>query len=73
MNCDLRRLALFTGYLRIAADKHYASDVAVGALMGGLFGAGVPLLLHRPSDAPSTATQASIAVAPRAFALAGHF
>jgi membrane-associated phospholipid phosphatase len=30
-------LAGATGYLRIAADKHYASDVLVGATMGTLF------------------------------------
>ncbi len=40
--------ALLTGYLRIAADRHYLTDVLVGALMGALIGFGVPYLLHRP-------------------------
>jgi membrane-associated phospholipid phosphatase len=40
--------AAVTGYLRIAADRHYATDVAVGAVMGSLVGAGVPYLFHRP-------------------------
>jgi len=37
---------LVTGYLRIAADKHYFSDVLVGALVGTAFGVGVPLVFH---------------------------
>jgi membrane-associated phospholipid phosphatase len=64
-------LALFTGYLRIAADKHYATDVLAGAAMGALFGAAVPLLLHRP-DSPATAG-ASIAVSPQVISLSGSF
>ncbi|MFW5740003.1 MAG: hypothetical protein ACOC1F_06520 [Myxococcota bacterium] len=35
-----------TGVLRIAADKHWASDVWFGALQGFLTGTGVPWLLH---------------------------
>ena len=62
-------LALGTGYLRIAADKHYASDVLVGALFGGLFGAGVPLLFHRPDKQPG----ASLSVGPQAFSVTGRF
>ncbi len=37
---------LVTGYLRIAADRHYASDVLVGALVGAAVGIAVPALLH---------------------------
>ena len=67
-------LALGTGYLRIAADKHYASDVLLGALMGAIFGAGVPYLLHRPSSQASPpAVSASVAVGPRMVALSGFF
>lgn len=40
-------LALATGYLRIAADKHYTTDVAVGWLTGAAVGVAVPYLLHR--------------------------
>jgi len=38
--------AIGVGYLRIAADKHYFSDVLVGALLGSLVGAVVPLVFH---------------------------
>jgi membrane-associated phospholipid phosphatase len=38
-----------TGYLRLAADMHYASDVAVGVLLGIGVGIAVPYLLHRSS------------------------
>lgn len=40
-------IAAATGYLRIAADKHYFSDVMTGAVMGAAVGAGVPYLFHR--------------------------
>jgi membrane-associated phospholipid phosphatase len=41
-------LAAVTAYLRIAADRHYASDVTVGAVMGSLTGFAVPYLFHGP-------------------------
>ncbi len=37
-------LAATTGYLRIAADKHYLSDVLVGAAFGTGVGIAIPLL-----------------------------
>jgi membrane-associated phospholipid phosphatase len=39
-------LAASVPVLRMAAGKHYLSDVAVGAVLGTAFGVGVPLLLH---------------------------
>jgi hypothetical protein len=39
-------LASSVGLLRMAADKHYLTDVAVGAVLGSAFGVAVPLLLH---------------------------
>ncbi len=39
--------ALLTGYLRIASDRHYLSDVLVGAAVGATVGTAVPALLHR--------------------------
>ena len=39
-------LAAATGYLRIAADRHYFTDVVTGAVVGGAIGVGMPLLLH---------------------------
>ncbi len=44
-------LATTTALLRIAADKHWASDVLVGAVVGAGVGALVPWLLHRPIGA----------------------
>jgi membrane-associated phospholipid phosphatase len=37
-------LAALTGYLRIAADRHYFTDVLAGAVVGAAIGAVVPLL-----------------------------
>lgn len=38
--------ALVTGVSRLAADRHYATDVLVGLGVGFAFGYGVPTLLH---------------------------
>jgi membrane-associated phospholipid phosphatase len=43
--------AAVTGYLRIAADKHYLTDVLTGALIGSAAGFLVPFVFHRPSAA----------------------
>jgi len=40
-------IGVTTGYLRIAADRHYFTDVLTGALVGSAIGVAVPLL-HRP-------------------------
>ncbi|HEY1554822.1 MAG TPA: phosphatase PAP2 family protein [Kofleriaceae bacterium] len=39
-------LAAATGYLRIAADRHYATDALTGAVMGTLVGYAWPKLVH---------------------------
>ncbi len=39
-------LAAATGALRVVADYHYLSDVAVGAVLGTVVGLSVPLVLH---------------------------
>lgn len=41
-------LALAISYLRIAADRHYFTDVMTGAVLGTGIGIAVPLLFHRP-------------------------
>lgn len=48
-------LAAATGYLRIAADKHYFSDVITGAIMGSVAGFVIPWL-HRPKNSPVQVT-----------------
>ncbi len=48
-------VALVTGYLRIAADRHYFTDVLVGAVVGSAIGFVVPFVFHRPlADTPGT-------------------
>lgn len=41
-------LAGFTSYLRIAADRHYLTDVLVGAAAGSMIGFVVPYFFHSP-------------------------
>jgi membrane-associated phospholipid phosphatase len=41
-------IAVSTGYLRMAADRHYFTDVVAGAALGTAVGVGIPLLFHRP-------------------------
>jgi membrane-associated phospholipid phosphatase len=48
-------IATATGYLRMAADKHYFTDVLVGSALGAGIGAAVPLLFHRPEKKRSIA------------------
>jgi membrane-associated phospholipid phosphatase len=40
-------LAAGVGYLRVAADQHWATDVLTGAAVGGLVGWAVPWVFHR--------------------------
>jgi membrane-associated phospholipid phosphatase len=47
-------LAATTAYLRIAADKHWLTDVLVGIVVGAGIGFAVPRLLHAPVDDPPT-------------------
>ncbi|HVH47437.1 MAG TPA: phosphatase PAP2 family protein [Labilithrix sp.] len=53
--------AFSVGYLRIAADKHYLSDVTVGAVLGSLVGVLVPLIFHAPSSGRSESAPAQSA------------
>ena len=62
--------AAATGWLRIAADKHYFTDVVAGAAMGSAFGLGVPYLLHRPGDRAGAA-RPGIFAQGRSIVLAG--
>lgn len=61
----LPALSLFAGYLRIASDNHYLTDVAVGALAGASVGFAVPYFLHRPRAlAEPGQTSAVVSVRP---------
>jgi membrane-associated phospholipid phosphatase len=58
-------LAATVGYLRMAADEHYATDVIAGAVVGSAIGFLVPVVLHpRTSLGP-----VSVAVGPNGVAV----
>jgi membrane-associated phospholipid phosphatase len=61
-------LASVGGYLRIAADKHYATDVLAGVAVGSSVGFAVPYFLHRTHGA-----RLGVVPMARGFALAGSF
>ena len=62
-------LSLTTGVLRISADKHNFSDVAVGWAVGAAIGFGIPWLFHN-LEAPLAMR---LVPAPGGIALAGRF
>ena len=39
-------LATALGFMRLAVDRHWASDIAIGSAMGAAIGFGLPYLLH---------------------------
>jgi len=51
-----------TGSLRMMGDRHYASDVLVGGLIGFAFGYGIPTAFHYGKASEST--QSSLMVSP---------
>ncbi len=55
-------IAATTGYLSIAADRHYLTDVIAGAVLGSAFGVGIPYLFHRPKEEGSS--RISLSAAP---------
>jgi len=66
-------LATSVPLLRMAADKHYLTDVATGALLGSAFGVAVPLLLHgRVNEAPG-AVSLNVSGGPRGAVFSGRF
>ena len=46
-------LATATGYLRIAADKHWLTDVLTGMIVGTAVGVLVPVAFHSPRGMPA--------------------
>ncbi len=66
-------LATSVGLLRMAADKHYLTDVAVGAVVGTAFGVAVPLLMHgRVNERPDT-TALRVTGGARSAVITGRF
>jgi hypothetical protein len=55
--------AAMTAYLRMAADKHWLTDVLVGIVVGAGIGFAVPYLFHSPlADPPSAPSSTSSAL-----------
>lgn len=51
-------IAVSTSYLRLAADKHYLSDVVTGTVIGVAVGFFIPYLFHGPRTDVRTPTEA---------------
>lgn len=58
------------GWLRIAADRHWATDVLAGAAIGSVAGLGLPVWLHGRRDAQGTG---GVRVQPYPMGIAGTF
>ena len=63
-------VSLAVGILRIAADKHYFTDVAVGWIVGADVGFAVPFFFHR---AQAAQVEVRLVPSPGGAALAGRF
>jgi membrane-associated phospholipid phosphatase len=66
-------LAAFTGLLRIASDRHYASDVLVGALLGSGIGYLVPTLHFALAPKSSATVTPVVSTNYTGLALTGRF
>jgi len=53
-------LAAATGTLRVVGDRHYATDVLVGAALGFALGYGMPTLLHYGNTQNGTASSSVV-------------
>ncbi|HET8539885.1 MAG TPA: phosphatase PAP2 family protein [Anaeromyxobacter sp.] len=65
-------LATATGYLRIAGDKHYLTDVLVGAATGLTAGIVIPRVMHPREDGKPGATT-SMTITPFPLGVSGVF
>jgi membrane-associated phospholipid phosphatase len=70
-------LATLTGYLRMAAARHYMTDVLVGAAMGALVGFSVPYIFHRAlngaTESPAVLNPSAMIGSPGLVQIGGHF
>lgn len=62
-------LAVTTGLLRLAADKHWATDVLTGMIIGTAGGIAIPLLFHGVNDQ----VHVQVSPLPGGLALSGTF
>ncbi len=63
-------LALTTATLRMAADKHWMSDILVGAAVGSAFSIALPLLFHQPEG---SAVSVRLSPSPNGLVASGTF
>lgn len=67
-------LAFVSGYLRLAADRHYVTDVVAGAAVGAAIGWAIPWILHRPGRGrPASITLAPVAGAGVGLGVVGRW
>lgn len=70
-------LAAAVGWMRVAADRHYLTDVLVGAVMGTAFGVAIPLLLHPRKEEGTrlspTGVRMSMSAVPGGLSFSGTF
>ena len=57
-------LAGFTSYLRVAADRHYLTDVLAGAAMGSFVGFAIPFFFHSPDEKKSSSNNMQWMILP---------
>jgi membrane-associated phospholipid phosphatase len=60
-------LASLVGYFRIAADKHYFTDVITGAIIGAAIGYLVPKYLHNKIDSYEPESKDNLTIIPWAY------
>jgi membrane-associated phospholipid phosphatase len=63
-------LSAAVGYLRIAADQHYLTDILIGTAVGGLIGWAVPRIFHSPIPSSTQGTGAGMRMPPVGLTLA---
>ena len=56
-------IAVSTSYLRLAADKHYLSDVVTGTVIGAAVGFFIPYLFHGPRAGIDASAEKSVGAA----------
>jgi membrane-associated phospholipid phosphatase len=63
-------LSAAVGYLRIAADQHYLTDILIGSAVGGLIGWAVPRIFHSPIPSSTQGTNTGMRMPPVGLTLA---